>query len=72
MKTFKTTSLIPMPVRGLGVLEVSFLFMELFKIKSPSGKEMRIWASTIYHACQLAVHNEGYKFSNVEYLKLNK
>jgi hypothetical protein len=46
--------------------------MKLFKIKSPSGKTIQILAETIYHACQLAVQNENYQFTNVEYLKLNK
>lgn len=46
--------------------------MKQFKIKSPSGKTLLIIAETIYHACQLAVQNENYKFSNTQYLKLNK
>jgi len=46
--------------------------MKLYKIKSPSGITLQVLADSIFHACQIAVEKEGYKCSNVEYLKLNK
>lgn len=49
-----------------------FFFMKLYEIKSPSGVTLKVYAESIFHACQIALQNEGYKFSNVEYLKLNK
>jgi hypothetical protein len=58
-------------VVGLRILG-AILFMCKFKIKSPSGKELIVTAESIFHACQKAVEIESYKFSNVEYLKLNK
>jgi len=58
-------------VVGLRILGAIF-FMRKFKIKSPLGKELIVTAENIFHACQKAVEIENYKFSNVEYLKLNK
>lgn len=42
-----------------------------FNILSPSGKRFIILASTIFEAVQKTVEKEGYKFSNIDYLKLN-
>lgn len=44
----------------------------LFKIKSPSGKVFIICADSIYHAVSKVVNMEGWKYSNIEYLNLNK
>lgn len=44
----------------------------LFKIKSPSGKVFSIYADSIYHAVSKVVNMEGWKYSNIEYLKLSK
>lgn len=46
--------------------------MKLYKIKSPSGIILQILADSIFHACQIAVENEGYIYTNSQYLKLNK
>ena len=44
--------------------------MKVYLIKSPNGKKHNILAETIYHAVSIAVQRDGYKFSNVDYLKL--
>lgn len=44
--------------------------MKVYLIKSPNGKNHNILADSIYHAVSIAVQRDGYKFSNVEYLKL--
>jgi len=41
-----------------------------FKILSPTAKIHNILAQTEYHAIQLAVMNENYKYSNAEYVRL--
>jgi len=46
--------------------------MKKFFITSPSGRKFNVTAETIYHAVQKLVDFEGWQFSNVEYLKLNK
>lgn len=46
--------------------------MNLYRIKSPSGKKYSVIASSIYHAVQIIVDKEEHKYSNVEYLKINK
>lgn len=46
--------------------------MNQYKIKSPSGKVFKLTADSIYHAVQKAVELESYKYSNFEYLKINK
>jgi len=46
--------------------------MKLFKIKSPSGKSFTIIAESIYHAVSKVVGIEEGKYSNIDYLKLNK
>jgi len=45
--------------------------MTSFNILSPNGSRFIILATTIFEACQKAVEKEGYKFSNIDYLKLN-
>jgi hypothetical protein len=71
MKTFKINLFYSKACERAMNIRGSF-FMKLFKIKSPSGVTLTIYAESIFHACQIAVQNEGYKFTNVEYLKLNK
>ena len=46
--------------------------MNQYNIKSPSGKTFKLNADSIYHAVQIAVELESYKYSNIEYLKINK
>lgn len=46
--------------------------MRPYKIKSPSGKTIEVYALSIYHAVELAKTKEGGKYSNAQYLKLNK
>lgn len=46
--------------------------MKEYKIKSPNGKNFIIMGETIYHAVQKAVEVENYKYSNIDYLKINK
>lgn len=46
--------------------------MNLYQIKSPSGKTFSVIATSIYHAIQIIVDKEEYKYSNVEYLNINK
>lgn len=46
--------------------------MNLFKIKSPSGKTFSVLADSIYHAVSKVVNIEGWKYSNIDYLNLNK
>ena len=46
--------------------------MKQYAIKSPSGKIISVYAETIYHACDKAVFEEGFKYKNADYLKLNK
>jgi len=46
--------------------------MNLYQIKSPSGKTYSVIASSIYHAVQIIVDKEEHKYSNGEYLKINK
>lgn len=41
--------------------------LQEFVIKSPSGKEYKIGAASIYHAVSKAVEIDGYKYSNCEY-----
>lgn len=41
-------------------------------IISPSGRKFNVTAETIYHAVQKIVDFEGYIYSNIDYLKLNK
>jgi hypothetical protein len=46
--------------------------MKIYLIKSPSGQNLSILADSLYHAVQIAVGRECYKYSNVDYLKLNQ
>ena len=46
--------------------------MKEYKIKSPTGKALIVIAETIYHAVQKVVELENYKYSNIDYLKINK
>lgn len=43
-----------------------------YKIKSPSGKTLEVTAESIYDACEKAKIRELSKYSNAQYLKLNK
>lgn len=45
--------------------------MILFKIKSPSGKTFSVLADSIYHAVSKVVSMEDWKYSNIDYLKIN-
>jgi len=45
---------------------------KLYFILSPSGKNIRVGADSIYHAIQLALAKEEYKFNRQDYFKLNK
>jgi hypothetical protein len=45
---------------------------KLFFIKSPSGKNLRVGADSIYHAVQNAMAKEYYKYDRIEYFKLNQ
>lgn len=49
-----------------------FNIMKKYFIKSPTGRKFNVIAETIYHAVQKIVDYEGYKFSNIDYLKINK
>jgi hypothetical protein len=46
--------------------------MKKYFIKSPTGRKFNVIADSIYHAVQKIVDYEGYKFSNIDYLKINK
>jgi hypothetical protein len=46
--------------------------MKYYNIKSPSGKIFNIYADSIYHAVSKVVNIEGWKYSNIDYLNLNK
>lgn len=46
--------------------------MKTFFLKSPSGRKFNVTAETIYHAVSKLVHYEGWKYSNIDYLKINK
>lgn len=46
--------------------------MIVFKIKSPSGKTFSVLADSIYHAVSKVVNIEGWKYSNIDYLNINK
>lgn len=46
--------------------------MKSFRIISPSGKTFTVLAETIYHAVSKVVNLEDWKYSNIDYLKLNK
>lgn len=43
-----------------------------YKIKSPSGKTIEVTAETIYEACEIAKIRELSRYTNAQYLKLNK
>jgi hypothetical protein len=45
--------------------------MERYIIKSPSGKTFTVVADSIYHAVSKVVNIEGWKYSNIDYLKIN-
>jgi|688.fasta_scaffold02834_30 hypothetical protein len=44
--------------------------MKKYKIKSPSNKIFEVLADSIYHAIQICVSAENYKYSNINYIKL--
>jgi hypothetical protein len=46
--------------------------MKKYFIKSPTGRKFNVLAETIYHAVQKIVDFEGYIYSNIDYLKINK
>jgi hypothetical protein len=43
----------------------------LHEIKSPSGEVLKIIADSVFHACDIAVRLENFRYSNSDYLKLN-
>lgn len=45
--------------------------MKLYIIISPGGGNLRIGADSIYHAIQLALERENYKYNRHDYFKLN-
>jgi hypothetical protein len=44
--------------------------MKKYKIQSPSNRKFEVLAETIYHAIQICVSLEGFKYSNIQYKKL--
>jgi hypothetical protein len=45
--------------------------MKIFRIQSPSGQMLTIWAETIYHAVQKAMVVDGFNYPQTNYFKLN-
>jgi hypothetical protein len=45
--------------------------MRTYAIKSPNGQILRVSAHSYYHAIQLAVILDDWKFTNADYFKLN-
>jgi hypothetical protein len=43
--------------------------MKQYKIQSPSGKIFKVLAESIYHAIQICVSAESFKYSNIQYKK---
>lgn len=46
--------------------------MKAYKIKSPSGRTLTVWAETYHHAINKAMVHEDYKFIAFEYFKTNQ
>lgn len=46
--------------------------MKQFKIKSPSNKTFILTADSFFHAVQMVVQIESFKYSNIDYIKINK
>ena len=46
--------------------------MKTYRIKSPSGKTIPIFAESLYHAINLVMGQEGYIYPSLKYFKLNK
>ena len=58
--------------RGGGAKVSMIEAQKLYKIKSPSGKTLNIFATTIYHAIDKALCNESYSYQRQQYFELNK
>lgn len=58
--------------RGGGAKVSMIEAQKLYKIKSPSGKVLNIFATTIFHAIDKALWNESYKHQRKQYFDLNK
>jgi hypothetical protein len=46
--------------------------MKTYRIKSPSGKTITVFAESFYHAINMVMGQEGYIYQSLEYFKLNK
>lgn len=46
--------------------------MKLYYIKFPSGEQMPILAESLYHAIQKCVEQDGFLYSNSEYVEVKK
>jgi hypothetical protein len=46
--------------------------MKSYKIKSPSGRFFTVLAETIFEAVERVCIKESYKYSNAQYLKINR